>query len=79
LENYRVIHADHAGHADYLAPLGQVVPKGTRLVQTLQFGATPRWQETVAAERCIPVLHHSSAVVHEGAELMKVFTRFRRV
>jgi hypothetical protein len=79
LENYRVLYSDHAGHADYLAPLGKPVRKGTPLVQTLRFGTTPGWEPTLAEQRCIPILRHSSAIVHEGAELMKVFTRFRRL
>ena len=49
------------------------------LAQTLQFGAVPRWQPTLAEEDCIPVLHYSSAVVHEGDELIKVFTNYRAV
>jgi hypothetical protein len=69
----------HAGHADYAPVLGRRVKCGDLLVETLQFGAGPTWQPTVAEEDCIPILHHSSAVIHEGSELMKVFTNFRVV
>ena len=79
LDNYRILYARHAGHADYTAVLGSVVKQGEQLAQTLQFADGPRWLPTLAEEDCIPILHHSSAVIHEGSELMKVFTRFRAV
>lgn len=79
LADYRTIYSRHAGHTDYTAVLGEVSTQGTELAQTLQFAGTAEWVPTVAEEDCIPILHHSSAVIHQGSELMKVFTRFRRV
>ncbi len=79
LSGYKVIYASHAGHTDFAPVLGQQVKCGELLAQTLQFGAIPRWQPTLAEEDCIPVLHYSSAVVHEGDELIKVFTHYRAV
>jgi hypothetical protein len=35
--------------------------------------------QSVTEEDCIPILHHSSVVIHEGSELTKVFTSFRVV
>jgi len=79
LAGYKTIYSRHAGHADYAPVLGKRVKRGDLLVDTLQFGAEPRWQSTVAEEDCIPILHYSSAVIHEGSELMKVFTNVRVV
>jgi predicted deacylase len=79
LSGYRVIYARHAGHTDFAPVLGRRVKRGELLAETLQFGAGPVWQQTLAEEDCIPILHHSSAVVHEGVELMKVVTGFREV
>jgi len=79
LSGYKVIYARDAGHAEFAPVLGRRVQRGEVLVQTLQFGTRPVWQSTLAEEDCIPILHHSSAVVHEGIELMRVFTDFREV
>nr|MBP6723681.1 succinylglutamate desuccinylase/aspartoacylase family protein [Halioglobus sp.] len=79
LSGYKVIHSSHAGHTDFAPVLGRQVKRGELLAQTLQFGAVPKWQPTLAEEDCIPVLHYSSAVVHEGDELIKVFTNYRTV
>ena len=79
LEDYKVIHSRHAGHADYTAAMGVGVKKGAQLAQTLQFGPSPSWLPTLAEEDCIPVLHHSSAIIHTGSELLKVFTNVRKV
>lgn len=79
LSCYKVIYSSHAGHVDFAPVLGKQVKRGDLLAQTLQFGAGPRWQPTLAEEDCIPILHYSSAVVHEGDELIKVFTRYRAV
>jgi predicted deacylase len=79
LQDYRTIYSRHAGHVDFTAAMGVPAAKGQQLAQTLQFGATARWVPTLAEEDCVPVLHHSSAVVHEGSELIKVFTNVRRV
>jgi predicted deacylase len=79
LQDYKTIYSRHAGHVDFTATLGGCVAKGGLLAQTLQFGRTASWQPTLAEESCIPVLHHSSAVIHEGSELMKVFTKVRKV
>jgi len=79
LSCYKVIHSGYAGHTDFAPVLGRQVKRGELLAQTLQFGAAPRWQPTLAEEDCIPVLHYSSAVVHEGDELIKVFTNYRTV
>ena len=77
LSGYKVIYARHAGHTEFAPVLGRKVKRGEVLAQTLQFGSRPLWQPTLAEEDCIPILHHSSAVVHEGIELIKVFTGFR--
>lgn len=79
LSCYKVIHSSHAGHTDFAPVLGRQVKRGELLAQTLQFGVVPRWQPTLAEEDCIPVLHYSSAVVHEGDELIKVLTNYRTV
>jgi predicted deacylase len=77
LKYYKTLYSRHAGHTDFTAPMGVPVRKGQQLAQTLQFGANPRWVPTLAEEDCVPVLHHSSAIVHEGSELIKVFTSMR--
>ena len=78
LKDYKVIYSRHAGHVDFTARPGVPVKKGALLAQTLQFGPAPTWVPILAEEDCIPVLHHSSAVIHEGSELTKVFTNVRR-
>ena len=77
LGDYKTIYSRYAGHTDFTAPMGAPARKGQQLAQTLQFGAGPTWLSTVAEEACIPVLHHSSAVVHQGSELLKVMTNVR--
>ena len=79
LQNYKTIYSRHAGYADFTCALGRPVKKGAMLAQTLQFGSAPVWLPTLAEEKCVPILHHSSAVIHEGSELMKVFTKVREV
>jgi len=79
LQDYKTIYSTHAGQVEITASLGAMAKRGTQLAQTLQFGRTASWQATIAQEQCIPILHHSSAVIHEGSELLKVFTRTRKI
>lgn len=77
LSGYKIVYSKYAGHVDFAPVLGKQIKRGDLLVKTLQFESEgARWQDTVAEEDCIPVLHHSSAVVHEGVELIKVFTNY---
>lgn len=78
LANYRTIYCENPGLVDFSAPLGKPCPKGQPLAHTLQFLPGPAWRAELAQEDCIPILRHSSAVIHEGSELCKVFTKFRR-
>ncbi len=79
LKDYKTIYSRHAGHVDFTAPMGVPVRRGQQLAQTLQFGFVPTWLPTLAEEACTPVLRHSSAVVHQGSELIKVMTNQRSV
>lgn len=72
LENYWLLCAPVGGIVEYVAPLGKKVKRGDTLVRILRFGRKPEFKEIKSPINGIPILHHSSAVAHEGAELFKL-------
>ena len=72
LTKYKVIFADQGGIVDYPLGLGKKVKKGDLLARILTFGKRPLFKEIRAPFAGYTILHHSSAVVHEGAEIVKL-------
>lgn len=72
LDRYKVIFADQGGIVDYPVGLGKKVKKGDLLARILTFGKRPLFKEIRAPFVGYTILHHSSAVVHEGAEIVKL-------
>jgi uncharacterized protein len=72
LENYWLLNAPVGGIVEYVAPVGKKLKKGDLLARILRFGKKPQFTELRSPIDGIPILHHSSAVAHEGAELYKL-------
>lgn len=72
LADYWMLSAPVGGIVEYVAPLGKRVKKGDLLARILRFGKKPEFTELRSPMNGIPILHHSSAVAHEGAELYKL-------
>lgn len=72
LADYWLLNAPVGGIVEYVAPLGKKVKKGDVLARILRFGKKAEFTELRSPMNGIPILHHSSAVAHEGAELYKL-------
>lgn len=72
LADYWLLSAPFGGIVEYAAPVGKRVRKGDLLARLLRFGRKPEFTELRSPINGIPILHHSSAVAHEGAELYKL-------
>ncbi len=74
-KDYLLIPAPQGGLAEYIAPLGKRVKKGALLVKIHQFGKKTKAIEIRSPVNGVSILYHSSSVVHEGAELLKIFAK----
>lgn len=74
-KNYKVVYAPVGGITDWIAPLGKKVRKGQLLAKILYFAKTPVEVPILSPVDGIPILNHSSAVVNQGAELVKLFSQ----
>jgi uncharacterized protein len=72
LRNYRLISAPQGGLMELVCTLGKPVKKGEVVIRLLNFGSLPRFTEIRSPWAGVPILAHSSAVVNEGAELLKI-------
>jgi predicted deacylase len=72
LKHYTLVSAPVGGIVEYVAPVGKRVKKGALLARILRFGKSPEFTELTSPVSGIPILRHSSAVAHEGAELYKL-------
>lgn len=72
LDDYKLILAPVGGLADFLALPGQRVKKGDVLARIHQFGRRPSAVEVRSPVSGVVSLNHSSSIVHEGAELIKI-------
>ncbi|RZA04993.1 MAG: succinylglutamate desuccinylase [Proteobacteria bacterium] len=72
LENYATIHSPRGGLVEWRAVPGEKVRKGQVVATILQFHEDPIFHEVKSPCHGIVNLRHSSAIVHEGAELMKI-------
>ena len=72
LSDYKIVFAPVGGLVDFKATLGKVMEKGSVLAHIYQFGAKNKKKEILSPIRGIPILQHSSSIVHEGAELIKL-------
>lgn len=74
--DYKIIFAPTGGLAEILVPMGGKVKKGQLLARILRFEDRPRYEEVRSPADAIVILCYSSAVVHEGAELFRIFTKY---
>jgi predicted deacylase len=72
LENYQLISAPQGGIAEFLVQPGEAVKAGQVVVRILNFKDEPDFLEIKAPKNGYVILQHSSAVVNEGAELIKI-------
>ena len=72
LKNYHVISAPKGGIVEFVAPLGKRVKRGQVVMRMLNFGTKPKFTELKSPVSGFPILHHSSAIANEGAELFKI-------
>jgi predicted deacylase len=72
LSGYWLLNAPVGGIVEYVAPVGKRVRTGDLLVRILRFGKKAEFIELRSPMNGIPILRHSSAVAHEGAELYKL-------
>lgn len=72
LINYHLISAPFGGLAEIVCQLGKPVKKGQVVIRMLTFGKMPVFTEIKSPYSGIPILQHSSAIVNEGAELLKI-------
>jgi predicted deacylase len=72
LKDYKLIFAPVGGLADFVALPGKRVKRGDVLARIHQFGPKPRAVEVRSPVNGIVSLNHSSSIVHEGAELIKI-------
>lgn len=74
LSGYTLISAPIGGLAEVLCTLGKPVKRGEVVAKILSFGRKPKFTEIKSPVSGIPILQHSSAVVNEGAELLKIIS-----
>ena len=72
LENYTTVHSPRGGLVDWKRRPGDQVKKGDLLACILHFNEEPTFHEVRSPIDGIITLRHSSVIVHEGAELMKI-------
>jgi len=72
LKDYRLLYAPIGGLAEFLALPGKRVRRGEVVARIHQFGKRPQALEVRSPVNGIVTLNHSSSVVHEGAELIKI-------
>jgi uncharacterized protein len=72
LENYTTVHSPRGGLVDWCRRPGDQVKKNDLLARILHFNEEPTFHEVRSPIDGIITLRHSSVIVHEGAELMKI-------
>ncbi|CAK8163134.1 Succinylglutamate desuccinylase [Candidatus Xenohaliotis californiensis] len=88
LNDFQTLYAPIGGLITNCAPLGQIAPANKCLMHLTQpslWCKTPKSKDIIAYSsqnislncNTIPITHSASAVVHEGMELMKVFTNYK--
>ena len=76
LENYTTVHSPGGGLVEWQAKPGDHVKQGQLLALILKFEKDPVFFEVRSPIDGIITLRHSSAVAHEGAELLKIIGRY---
>lgn len=72
LEKYATVHSPRGGLVDWQRKPGDQVKKHDLLARILHFNEEPTFHEVRSPIDGIITLRHSSVIVHEGAELMKL-------
>lgn len=72
LENYTTVHSPRGGLVEWKHSPGDRVKKNELLACILHFNEEPTFHEVRSPIDGIITLRHSSVIVHEGAELMKI-------
>ncbi len=75
LDDYYLFSSPAGGLVEFVAPLGKRVKKGDVLALLYQFSDKPKVLELRSPVSGIPILRHSSSIVHQGTELMKFLAK----
>jgi predicted deacylase len=75
LKHYTTVAAPQGGLGEWHAAPGDSVKAGQLLARILTFGEQPTYLNVKAPVSGVITVRHSSSIMHEGAELMKIVQR----